>query len=432
MARNKRQKRITDIQSAQQHIVMLHEPYPLIYNEETGEPAIQIGTLNIVETKDDEIEVESYPIIRPIILNDENGEINGSGIISPYSMYIAESGSDMSGWRNMCILTPHIDIEDLFMLLQEYCNLADTMIQDPADIIEGLKAYGYKVNMPKAKEIVIHLEPDDSRIWWKSEYPTVGGPVDRHHRDVLQVSDKVLRIDPGSGDQGSETVVGGSVLISGDHEGRGQRIIFVVSVCHDHLMRADRQLAIGDSPVRVGSFGSIDCKGWLEICRQACEGDCSGSIRDVHIPHGHGRFRIGRNDYISDQCGISVCIDAYCIVARVQCAVCVEGIEPVDRGTVFAPIRDLTAVQRDLDLVRMAVFDIKVDPWQGTDRSCTIRDDHGVHFALILHPVISLTGVVRINRELIRTIQFVRRQRARIKFAPGRSFGIDLKRDHIG
>ena len=178
MERNKRQKKIADIQSAQQHIVMLHEPYPLIYNEETGEPAIQIGTLNIVETKDDEIEVESYPIIRPIILNDENGEINGSGIISPYSMYIAESGSDMSGWRNMCILTPHIDIEDLFMLLQEYCNLADTMIQDPADIIEGLKAYGYKVNMPKAKEIVIHLEPDDSRIWWKSEYPTVGGPVD--------------------------------------------------------------------------------------------------------------------------------------------------------------------------------------------------------------------------------------------------------------
>lgn len=178
MARNKRQKRITDIQSAQQHIVMLHEPYPLIYNEETGEPAIQIGTLNIVETKDDEIEVESYPIIRPIILNDENGEINGSGIISPYSMYIAESGSDMSGWRNMCILTPRIDIEDLFLLLQEYCNLADTMIQDPADIIEGLKAYGYKVVMPKAKDIIIHLEPDDSRIWWKSEYPIAGGPVD--------------------------------------------------------------------------------------------------------------------------------------------------------------------------------------------------------------------------------------------------------------
>lgn len=178
MARNKRQKRITDIQSAQQHIVMLHEPYPLIYNEETGEPAIQIGTLNIVETKDDEIEVESYPIIRPIILNDENGEINGSGIISPYSMYIAESGSDMSAWRNICILTPRIDIEDLFLLLQEYCNLADTMIQDPADIIEGLKAYGYKVVMPKAKDIIIHLEPDDSRIWWKSEYPIAGGPVD--------------------------------------------------------------------------------------------------------------------------------------------------------------------------------------------------------------------------------------------------------------
>ena len=45
MARNKKKKRIDDIQSAQQHIVMLHEPYPLIYNEETGEPAIQIGTL---------------------------------------------------------------------------------------------------------------------------------------------------------------------------------------------------------------------------------------------------------------------------------------------------------------------------------------------------------------------------------------------------
>jgi len=178
MARNKRQKRITDIQSAQQHIVMLHEPYPLIYNEETGEPAIQIGTLNIVETKDDELEVESYPVIRPIILNDENGEINGAGIISPYSMFIAEPGSEMSAWRNICILTPRIDIEDLFLLLQEYCNLADTMIQDPADIIEGLKAYGYKVVMPKAKDIIIHLEPDDSRIWWKSEYPIAGGPVD--------------------------------------------------------------------------------------------------------------------------------------------------------------------------------------------------------------------------------------------------------------
>ena len=178
MARNKKKKRIDDIQSAQQHIVMLHEPYPLIYNEETGEPAIQIGTLNIVETKDDEIEVESYPVIRPIILNDENGEINGAGIISPYSMFIAEPGSEMSAWRNICILTPRIDIEDLFLLLQEYCNLADTMIQDPADIIEGLKAYGYKVAMPKAKEIIIHLEPDDSRIWWKSEYSIAGGPVD--------------------------------------------------------------------------------------------------------------------------------------------------------------------------------------------------------------------------------------------------------------
>lgn len=178
MARNKKKKRIDDIQSAQQHIVMLHEPYPLIYNEETGEPAIQIGTLNIVETKDDEIEVESYPVIRPIILNDENGEINGAGIISPYSMFIAEPGSEMSAWRNICILTPRIDIEDLFLLLQEYCNLADTMIQDPADIIEGLKAYGYKVVMPKAKDIIIHLEPDDSRIWWKSEYPIAGGPVD--------------------------------------------------------------------------------------------------------------------------------------------------------------------------------------------------------------------------------------------------------------
>lgn len=178
MARNKKQKRIADIQSAQQHIVMLHEPYPLIYNEETGEPAIQIGTLNIVETKDDEIEVESYPVIRPIILNDVDGEINGAGIISPYRMFIAEPGSEMSAWRNICILTPRIDIEDLFLLLQEYCNLADTMIQDPADIIEGLKAYGYKVAMPNAKEIIIHLEPDDSRIWWRSEYSIAGGPVD--------------------------------------------------------------------------------------------------------------------------------------------------------------------------------------------------------------------------------------------------------------
>lgn len=178
MKRNKRQKRIVDIQAAQQHVVMLNEPYPLIYNYVTFEPAIQIGTLNIVESKDTGIEVESYPIIKPIILNDENGEIHGSGIISPYSMYIAESGSEMAAWRNMCILTPRIDIEDLFMLLQEYCDLEDTIIQHPADVIQGLRAYGYTVIMPKAKEIVIHLKPDDSRIWWKSEIPTAGGSVD--------------------------------------------------------------------------------------------------------------------------------------------------------------------------------------------------------------------------------------------------------------
>jgi len=177
MERKKRQERLTSYQAGQQHIVMLCEPYSLIYNYETIQPAIQIGTLNIVINKDAEIEIESYPIIRPLILNDENGEINASGIISPYSMYIGE-GSEMSAWRNICILTPRIYIEKLFLLLYEYSNAFNTLIQNPADIIDGLIAYGYQITLPKDKEIVINLEPDDSRVFWHTDYPNESGAVD--------------------------------------------------------------------------------------------------------------------------------------------------------------------------------------------------------------------------------------------------------------
>ena len=178
MDRNMRQEKFVGYTGGDQHIIMLQEPFPLIYNEETAEAAIQIGCLNIVSyNKEGNMDVEVHPIIRPLILSDENGETNGSGIISPYSMFVGE-GAEMSAWRNICILHRGIDIEDLFPLLREYCNVADTMIQNPADIIEGLKAYGYKILMPKDKEIIIHLEPDDSRVWWNTEYPIIGGSVD--------------------------------------------------------------------------------------------------------------------------------------------------------------------------------------------------------------------------------------------------------------
>ena len=178
MKRNKRQEKFAGYTGGEHHIVMLREPYPLIYNYETMEPAIQIGTLNIVSyNKEINMEVQAYPIIRPLILNDENGEINGSGVISPYSMFIGE-GTEMSAWRNICILHRGVDIEDLFTLMQDYCNGENIMVRDPADIIEGLKAYGYKILLPKDKEIVIHLEPDDSKVWWNTEYPNAGGSVD--------------------------------------------------------------------------------------------------------------------------------------------------------------------------------------------------------------------------------------------------------------
>ena len=179
MERSKRQQLLTGYNGGQQHIVMLNEPYPLIYNYETMQPAIQIGTLNMVSQRDEsgEIVVESYPIIRPLILNDENGEINGAGIISPYSMYIGED-DEMSAWRNICLLTRRIDIEDLFMLLQEYCFVEQTMIQDPSDIIQGLIDYCYDIVMPEGEELTICLVRDGTETCWMSGYPIAGGLVD--------------------------------------------------------------------------------------------------------------------------------------------------------------------------------------------------------------------------------------------------------------
>lgn len=177
MTLNKRQQRHLGHQVGQQHIVMLHDPYPLIYHVESMEPAIQIGTLNIVKNYNEGIELQSYPIIRPLILIDENGEINGSAIISPNIMYNSEDDVKCD-WMNICILTPRINIEDLFSLFLEYCYVANTLIQNPADIIEGLIAYGYHIILPRDKEIVINLEPDDSRVVWHTDYPIDSEAVD--------------------------------------------------------------------------------------------------------------------------------------------------------------------------------------------------------------------------------------------------------------
>ena len=179
MDRNKRKQKLAGYTGGEHHIVMLQEPYPLIYNYETMEPAIQIGTLNVIShNSDDEgsIECEAYPIIRPLLLNDENGEINASGMISPYSMFIGE-GSEMSAWRNICLLHRIIGIEDLFLLLQEYCFVEQTMIQDPADIIGGLMEYGYKIGMPEGDELTICLESLGDGVTWQSCWPTAGSGI---------------------------------------------------------------------------------------------------------------------------------------------------------------------------------------------------------------------------------------------------------------
>lgn len=175
MERNKRQKNIVGYVGGEQHIVMLQEPYPLIYNYETTQPAIQIGTLNVVSyaNKGINLEVEAYPIIRPLLLNDEDGEINASGVISPYSMFVGDE-TEMSAWRNICLLHKTINIENLFLLLQEYCFVEDTLIQDPSEIIQTLKDYGYHIEMPEGEELTIYLEPYDDEVTWKSSWPVVG------------------------------------------------------------------------------------------------------------------------------------------------------------------------------------------------------------------------------------------------------------------
>lgn len=174
MKRNKKQEKMKGYTGGEQHIVMLKEPYPLIFNYETTQPAIQIGTLNVVSYASEatNIEVEAYPIIRPLLLNDEDGEINASGIISPYSLFNG-GDNEMSAWRSICLLHRTINIEDLFLLLQEYCFVEDTLIQDPSDIIESLKAYGYKIEMPEGEELTIYLEPDDDEITWQSSWPII-------------------------------------------------------------------------------------------------------------------------------------------------------------------------------------------------------------------------------------------------------------------
>lgn len=180
MERNKRQEKMKGYSGGEQHIVMLKEPYPLIYNYETMEPAIQIGTLNVVsfESEAASLNVEAYPIIRPLLLNDEDGEINGSGIISPYSMFVGE-GTEMSAWRSICLLHRIVNIEELFLLLREYCFVENTLIQDPSEIIQALKDYGYSIEMPNADEVTIYLEQDDDGVTWQSSWPIAGslGPV---------------------------------------------------------------------------------------------------------------------------------------------------------------------------------------------------------------------------------------------------------------
>lgn len=170
MKRNKRKQKSSDYNGGQQHLVMLREPYPLIYNYETGEPAIHIGTLNsVLINSDNELVSESYPIIRPLFLNNEDGEINGSGIVSPYSMFVGE-GVEMSAWRHICLLTPRLSIESLFLLFADYCFMEQTMVNDPSDIIQPLQEYGYNIIMPEGEELVICLERDNSGTCWMSDW----------------------------------------------------------------------------------------------------------------------------------------------------------------------------------------------------------------------------------------------------------------------
>lgn len=178
MNQNMKEKIIKDYRNCEQHVVMLKEPYPLIYNYETAQPAIHIGTLNLMSFTTS-LKVQAYPIIRPLLLNDEDGEINPSGVISPYSLY--DGGfDDESEWINICILQETVKIEDLFPILHDYCFVENTLNREPTEIITALRKYGCHIEMPTDRELNILLDSDDG-VTWHSEWSGNNDVADSIH-----------------------------------------------------------------------------------------------------------------------------------------------------------------------------------------------------------------------------------------------------------
>ena len=172
MNKNMKEK---DYPDYKQHMVMFNKPYPLIYNQETAQPAIHIGTLNIVSFTG-RVVVNAYPVILPLLLDDTDG----FGVVSPYSLYDGSS-DDTSEWMNICILQDTVNIEDLFPMLQDFCLLENTLIQKPSEIINALKKHGYRIKMPADRNLNIYLESDDDGVSWHSAMPHKGEFADFTH-----------------------------------------------------------------------------------------------------------------------------------------------------------------------------------------------------------------------------------------------------------
>lgn len=168
-----------DYTNYKQYMVMLNKPYPLIYNQKTAQPAIHIGTLNIVDFTG-RVEVNAYPVILPLLLDDMNYVSNPFGVISPYSLYDG-GNNDTSKWMNVCLLQDTVNIEDLFPMLQDYCLLENTLFLEPSEIINALKKHGYRIKMPADRDLNIYLESDDDGFTWHSAMPHKGEFADFTH-----------------------------------------------------------------------------------------------------------------------------------------------------------------------------------------------------------------------------------------------------------
>ena len=176
MNKNMKEKNYPDYK---QHMVMFNKPYPLIYNQEMMQPAIHIGTLNIVDFTG-RVEVNAYPVILPLLLDDMDGESNPFGVVSPYSLY-DDGNNDTSEWMNICLLQDTVNIEDLFPIMQNYCFVENTLIQKPSEIINALKKHGYRIKMPAGRNLNIYIESDDNGVTWHSAMPLNGEFADFTH-----------------------------------------------------------------------------------------------------------------------------------------------------------------------------------------------------------------------------------------------------------